>query len=100
MVLAFLVAQCMELRAAVLRLCLGDRRDLEGFLAQPSDSGGIWRGPGGPLIVVRLGWGASEGAGAIKRAGLERDRVTQVKTRCEEFGRAPSNLRYGYVLKG
>ena len=36
----------------------------------------------------------------IKRAGLERDRVTQAKARCEENGCDPSNLRCGSVLQG
>ena len=36
----------------------------------------------------------------IKRAGLEKDRVTAMKAEYEKNGRDPSNLRYGYVLKG
>ncbi len=36
----------------------------------------------------------------IKRAGLERDRVTVMKAAYEKHGREPSNLWYGYVLQG
>jgi predicted TIM-barrel fold metal-dependent hydrolase len=36
----------------------------------------------------------------VKKAGLENDRFAAAKTEYERQGRDPSNLRYGYVLKG
>jgi predicted TIM-barrel fold metal-dependent hydrolase len=36
----------------------------------------------------------------IKKAGLERDRLTQAKAEYERMGPQRSNMRYGYVLRG
>jgi hypothetical protein len=36
----------------------------------------------------------------VKKAGLERDRVTTIKAAYERSGPRPSNLRYGYVNAG